>query len=207
MSCKICPNLDWAILSPLMELIIISESPSTIKLWKANSFANQRARRAASISTISTEAGSGICYVRAAIINLLSLQTIMPRPAMFSLAKRAPSKLTLSRPVGGGRHLMDLAIRGSFSWVGRSWLYSWRASRAMELILANGAMSSCMRNLFLHIQINDDVQENKAKRDESCCVDMAERVRPVWPATRLTRPKPDLTRPFCHVYQHWVDWD
>ena len=63
-------------------------------------------------------------------------------------------------------------------------------------------------------------------------VDMAKRVRPVWPAsrltcnpidpfkndpfwpvtrfwptTRLTQPKLDPTHQFCHVYQWWVDWD
>ena len=28
-----------------------------------------------------------------------------------------------------------------------------------------------------------------------------------WPATWLTRPEPDMTRPFFHVYQCWVDWN
>ena len=31
---------------------------------------------------------------------------------------------------------------------------------------------------------------------------------PFWPVTRLIHKlEPDLTRPFCHVYQRWVNWD
>ena len=121
MSCRICPNLDCAIILPLMELIMIFESPSTITLWKPNSLANQRARRAASTSTISTEVGSGICCDRAAIANPFLLQIIIPKPAIFSSAESVLSKLILSRPDGGGRHLTDLAVLGIFSCVGRSW--------------------------------------------------------------------------------------
>ena len=124
MSCKICPNSDLAILSTLIELIITFESPSTIKQWKLNSFANQRARRIASTSTIFTEAGSEICCVKATVTSPCSLQIIIPSPAVFSSAKSAPLKFTLSRPADEERHLMDLAIHGIFSWVGRRWWYS-----------------------------------------------------------------------------------
>ena len=169
MSCKICPYSDWVILPQLIELIMTSESPSTINLRKPNSVANRRARHAASNSTISIEAGSAICCVKAATTNSLSLRIIMPRPALFSSAKSAPSKLTLSRPDSVGCHLTDLAVQRILVWIGRSCWYSWRPSQAIELIIANGTMSSSSRSLFLHIQISEVVHANRGKWYLPCC--------------------------------------
>ena len=97
MSCKICPNSNWVILPPLIKLIMTFESPSTIKLWKSNSFANQRAQHTTSTSTVSTEVGFGICYVKAAITNLSSLPIIIPRPVVYFFSKECPIKINFKQ--------------------------------------------------------------------------------------------------------------
>ena len=162
MSCKICPFSNRSIFSPLMALIIDSGSPSTISLWKPNSLANQRARRTANTSTISTDVGSGIFCDRAAITNLLSLRIITPRPALLSPAKSAPSKFTFTRPAGGGRYFTSLDVRGSLAWMGRSWWNSWSVSLAMDGILESGTASSSRRTVFLRSQIRETIQANKS---------------------------------------------
>ena len=126
-----CPSSDESMTSPpLMALMMISESPSTIKRSKPSSRANRRARRAACTSTISTKVGSGICYDRVAITSSSLLRTIIPSPMMFLVGNRAPSKLIFTKPEGGGRHLIDLEVLGILAWMGLSCWNSWRESRA-----------------------------------------------------------------------------
>lgn len=146
-------KLGWEHESPpLMALMMISKSPSMTKLSKPSSLANKGARRAASSSTISTEVGSGICYDKAAITNLRSLRTIMPKPTMFMVRKRVPSKLIFTIPKGGGRHLTNLTVIEILAWLGLSCWNSWRESRAIS-----GICFFPTRDLFLLIYISDTI--------------------------------------------------
>ena len=105
-SCTMCPKLDAERPLLLRALMIISESPSIINLLKPRSFAKQRAPRAANTSTISTDVGSGMCCLKAAITKPMSLRIIAPKPAELESTNVAPSKLTFTQFDGGGNHFV-----------------------------------------------------------------------------------------------------
>lgn len=157
----ICPNLEESILSPLIELIIISESPSTITVLKPTSWANPNAQLAANTSTISIKANSGICCDRVSITNPWSLRIIMRVQQCSPMRKSAPSKLTLTQPTGGGHHQTDLVVKVSLcGWDGV-------AIQAMELSFLRGIMSSPTPILFLFIHIKETVVAKKSIQDLS----------------------------------------
>lgn len=104
-SYRICLKLEEEKLLLFSALMIISESPSQITWAKFSSCAKHIAFRAANTSTISTKVGSGIDCEKAAITRPLSLQIIAPRPARLLSANVAPSKLILTKSLGGGFHL------------------------------------------------------------------------------------------------------
>ena len=102
MSSKMWSKLEESLPPFERAFIIIFESPSSSTWFRQSSFTKTRALRAANTSTISTDVGSGIICVKAAMIRPLSLRITPPSPANFRSLKVAPSKLIFNQPDGGG---------------------------------------------------------------------------------------------------------
>ena len=157
MSSKIWPTAKERSDFPQIALTIISESPSTKTLSKPSSFAKTKALRAAITSTVSTEVGRGIFCERAAKTNPAESRTTTPRPAKDWVENKAPSKLTFTKPGGGGFQRTERAVLGIFGCTGRSWLNSWTSERAWSGIFPRVGAATPSAALFLSIQIREMV--------------------------------------------------
>ena len=151
MSSKIWSKLEESLPPFERALIIISESPSSCTWFRQSSFAKTKALRAANTSTISTDVGSGIVCVKAAMIRPLSLRITPSRPAKFRSLKVALSKLTFIQPDGGGVQLIeDTDLKAGWGTDRARW-NSCKLSVAKPTIFDIGAATSPTLSLFLQV--------------------------------------------------------
>lgn len=102
MSWIICPSHNLSSFLLLIALMTWRESPSTSTDEMLIYWAKMRARLTARASTIFTELGRGIRWLRAIMINPYSSLITIPKPARAKFSKIAPSKFILNRPTKRG---------------------------------------------------------------------------------------------------------
>ena len=142
-------------------LINISESPSTMILWKPSSKANSIALLAASASTSMTDGGNGTSCDREAITSPSWLRMTTPKPTLFSFSMLALSKLSLYPFEVGGDHSLpvrDRAFKDEVSEgnVSGNWCLACSNS------LSRGTACFPSRKLFRRFQRAQVTEENNS---------------------------------------------
>lgn len=161
MSWIICPNHDLSSFLLLIALMTWRESSSTSTDEMLIYWAKMRDRLAARASTIFTELGRGIRWLRAVMINpCLSLITI-PKPARAKFSKIAPSKFILNRPIEGGRQ--RTTSRGNEGLAeGRCTSQNFCSNSLALLTVSPTSHTGCFTsNLLRRVQILQAIIENR----------------------------------------------
>lgn len=205
----ICPNWDLFNLEWLTAEITLKESPSTSAQKILISWEKVSACLAAKASTMSTDQGRWIFWLRAASIFPSESLITTPRPTHPKLANTAPSKLILNKHEGGGCHFVTAHVVADRYWWELTSQNS--CSRSRALLTVSPTSHTCWPSLILLrlTQMHHTTMENKvAMFGEVLDSTKETRSLNLWKCLGLGKLKVGLENhihlTWSHIHRQWM---